>query len=300
MAINADYEDIAEHYEHAQRELIRARRAAEVERRRQHGELLARAVDAVTRADWPGLREAASALMALDPDQARAFLAQAEARDKLYEEAVERANHGSWMEARLALRTVVKQWPADTAAADLLVRIEQARETAVRLAALYDEGAQAATDGRWEAAIAALENVLELDADYRDARRKAEDARSALVAAQEQAATQEQAARTAAMKTGELYLRAEDAMEVGDWRTAIICLETVIERDPGYADSTSRLVFARQQQSLEKTHISSKTQVTPRKPLKRRRAVLPAVIVAVILIVVVAVIVALVVIQGGA
>ncbi len=125
-----------------------------------------------------------------------------------------------------AKNPVYKSVDARIAALDSLLAAETAK---TNLASLYDQAVKQATAGELESAIAAFENLLQQDDNYKDAKNRLETARQQL--AQKQRGENLENDYAAGMA----------ALRARNWTDAILAFENVLEMDRDFRDARKRL-----------------------------------------------------------
>jgi hypothetical protein len=257
----------------------------------------ARALLAQVQEAEPGYRGADRLL-----ERAEAEIARQEAKRQrqeqiaaLYERAVNQADAGQWAQALDRMDEIRALAPEFADPQGITARAQAEIECQRRLEALYAQARAAHDSQDWPAALAALQALVEEDADYRDAAvlLAGVERQQALAGLYTQAQRQHQAgawqavvdtfARIAALEPGytdpdallpaaerslaeqrrraeldDLYNRAAQAMEAGDWAQARPLLAQIREQEPGYREAAQML--ARAEAGLEQAEAERQRQ----------------------------------------
>jgi formylglycine-generating enzyme required for sulfatase activity/outer membrane protein assembly factor BamD (BamD/ComL family) len=187
------------------------------------------------------LEEAAAEIAAAAREAERRARAEEEEKlEGLYRQATAARQDGQWAEAIglfgdiLRLRPGYRDAKARLSAAQRALEEEkERREREEKLAALYGRAGEALEARQWAKATELLEEVLAIDAGYRDAA-------SRLSTAREEIQREEQERRLAG-----LYERGLGHLEAQQWSQAVGCFEELERLEPGYRDVAQRLATAR-------------------------------------------------------
>lgn len=268
---------------------------ARAERERRLADLYDRGVEAMDAEAWSEAIDALGELVAEEPDyrDAEVRLARAKRRQRLsdlYEEALRRRDAEDWEGVEEALSRLRATEPGHPDPQGLAAAAREALERARRerrLTELYERAVGRMDGEEWAEAVDALEAIVELDPQYRDAaRRLAEATRGKRLAelyekARRKGAEEEweaverildrihatepsypdpdglQGAAHRALETAqrrrelqERYTRAVDALEAREWSEATRLFESVVEEDADYRDANARLAEATRQVRL--------------------------------------------------
>ncbi|MBU1878800.1 MAG: tetratricopeptide repeat protein, partial [Chloroflexi bacterium] len=193
--------------------------------------------------EWPTAVEMFKQVADTDPAyrdaQAKLELAQAELErhaelEEQYQTGLKHIQRRQWAEAVAILEQVVTddesfaQGRAEERLAEAKSALE--REQAETVARLYDAGAEYARKGEWALAAEALEQVLEHDPEYPDAKKLLEEARER---------------RDDELQAQDLYEIGVQHAQRGNWSEAAAAFEEVLDLRPGYRDAERRLQSAR-------------------------------------------------------
>jgi serine/threonine protein kinase/outer membrane protein assembly factor BamD (BamD/ComL family) len=231
VAEGADYRNAASRLAEAREQLARAVRLEE---------LYETASLAFDEERWLDAVDAWTEVMAEDADYrdtslrltaAKEQLARFERLAALYETASVAFQEGRWQDAIAAWKQVLRDEPGYRDAADRLAEAQAQQEAAQRLAVMYETALAALSEERWADAIAAWENLLEEDPDYRDVSAR-------LVV------TRELMAQAGRLET--LHARALVATQDQNWSDAIEIWCQMLEEHPGSRDAAVLLDGARE------------------------------------------------------
>jgi serine/threonine protein kinase len=144
-----------------------------------------RALDAIRSEEWPHAVNLLQQILKVDPNHADAAARLTHAARNarlaaLYGEAQRALQDERWQEAVDELGEIISVDAHYRDAAELLTRagISLAEfKTQARLANLYEQGTAHCERQEWQAAAACLTQIVQIDADYRDAARLAADCR---------------------------------------------------------------------------------------------------------------------------
>jgi formylglycine-generating enzyme required for sulfatase activity/ABC-type branched-subunit amino acid transport system substrate-binding protein len=238
-AILAELEEAEPGFRNAAQLLARAE--TEIERRqarRQQEEQVATLYqEAQTQAragQWPQALERVKQIEALDPhfDDPEGIAAQAQGEidrrqrlEALYSQAQSARARGEWSQAVAALQALVGEDAGYRDAATLLAEAEKQEA----LDGHYAQAQKQHRAGKWQAVVETFARMAEIEPDYADPE-------GLLPAAQRSLAEQQRRA-----KLDELYQRAAQAMEAGQWARARPLLAQIREMEPGYRESEQLL-----------------------------------------------------------
>ncbi len=217
---------------------------AEVQRRRHRWYDEAQAAQEA--GDWPTAVKVLEALVKEAPDfpDAAALLRDMQNRKQLadlYEEARQFAGLQKWQAVRKAMeriRELDAEYPDPDGllakASEALQGIERQR----KVEALYERGLKRFEAAQWAEAIKAFEAIQQLEPGYRES--------EALLAR----AQNRQREIDREHQLGELYERAQAAVEAKKWPAAIKALEKLVAQAPDYRDADDLLEAAKTQKQL--------------------------------------------------
>jgi WD40 repeat protein/serine/threonine protein kinase len=193
---------------------------------------------------WPQAQAALRRLVELEPEEARyrqalealdAAKERAERLTKLQRRGLVALKEERWPEAISAFEEMLALAPDNADASGLLSRAQAGYRS--RIAELWQATLEARGEERWPEALAALQELVELapqDGRYR------------------QALEEIQAAQARAEHLALTYRRGQEALEAGDWRTAIDALSEVVEREPEYDHRVAAALLVRARREMER------------------------------------------------
>jgi curved DNA-binding protein CbpA len=152
-----------------------------------------------------------------------------------YSRALQCLEQGRWEEAVDVLGNIVALDRRYRDAASLLSEAQIRLEQEAHLNAQYEQAVQYLDREQWQAAIDKLEEILALDAEYRDAATRQSRARQRLE-------TQKQDEQLAS-----LFEQALEHSKAEQWDRTIELLEEIVAADPAYRDVDHLLSEARRQ-----------------------------------------------------
>jgi hypothetical protein len=128
------------------------------------------AQDALQTAQWERAYDLLNRIHELRSDfrDVSALLAQQKRLHEFYDQAIEAMSDRRWVEAQALLRQLEALEPGYKNLATLLERAEQELETEAQLASLYSEARSHMALEEWEQALDALDQIHDLQEDYRD------------------------------------------------------------------------------------------------------------------------------------
>jgi outer membrane protein assembly factor BamD (BamD/ComL family) len=188
------------------------------------------------------LEEAAAEIAGAAREAERRVRAEEEKKlERLYRQASAAQQAGEWAKAIGLFEEVLSLWPGYRDAKARLSAVQRAleeekgrREREEKLVALYGQAEEALGARQWAKAAELLEEVLALDASYRDAASRLSTAREEMRRAEKEG------------RLASLYDQAQKALKDERWSTAVESLEKVIGLEAGYRDSQALLVQARE------------------------------------------------------
>lgn len=162
-----------------------------------------------------------------------------------YEEAISQAEAGNLERAIELLQQVVTQDPQFKDANQRLQNLNVQQRARVRqnqqkraLERSYQEGVTALRDRSWQRALAALEKVAAIDANYKNTSQLIVQAERAL---QDQKSNKAQTRSQKDTRLEELYLSGVSAIEQEEWRQAFQAFKELKSLDPDYKDIDDKL-----------------------------------------------------------
>ena len=194
-----------------------------------------------------------------DPEE-RGWVSESEDEQRaqfFYDRGVEHFDAGDWQEALDFFEQALQVAPSyrdarklASVARNSLEKEKDQRMVSSKLSMLYERAEEKLAEGQWQDAYDLLQEVLSLDAEYRDARSLSEQALAELVVVEEQ--------RRQASALGALYRQGEKDFKAERWGESIELLSQVKDLDadyfaddPRYAQSLDMLAEAERQQQLE-------------------------------------------------
>jgi outer membrane protein assembly factor BamD (BamD/ComL family) len=230
-----DYRGADRLLERAEAEI--ARQEAERRRQEQIAALYERAVSRAEAGQWAQALDRMDEIHALAPEfadpqgvaaRARAEIERQRRLEALYAQAQAAHDSQDWPAALAALQALVGEEAGYRDAAALLAGVERQQA----LAGLYAQAQQEHRAGEWQAVVDTFARIAAVEPGYADP--------DGLLAAAERSLAGQQ--RWAELD--DLYNRAAQAMEAGDWAQARPLLAQIREREPGYRQAEQMLVRA--------------------------------------------------------
>jgi outer membrane protein assembly factor BamD (BamD/ComL family) len=214
-----------------------SRQEAERQRHEQVAALYDRAANWAEAGQWAQALAVMDEIRALDSEfgdpqniaaRARAEVERQRNLEALYAQAQAAHDTQDWSQALAALQAVVDEDAGYRDAASLLAEVEKQQA----LATLYAQARQQHRAGEWQAVVETFARIAEIEPDYADPE-------GLLPATKRSLAEQQHRA-----ELDDLYNRAAQAMEAGDWATARALLAQIREKEPGYRESAQLLAQA--------------------------------------------------------
>ena len=179
-------------------------------------------------------------------EEAKAKLDQslvAEGYEKLYTNGVAAYNAKDWVKAIVAFEKVWEWNPnyqnIRRMYADAQTQLNQEEQSTIKLR-YYDQGKTDLVGGDLEAAISSFEQLVRLDANFRDVQKLLNQAKNELQS------------ETETNQLDKLYAEGKNHFDNGDWLKAIIVLEKLQQLKPGYRDVNEKLLFAQSNSATQK------------------------------------------------
>ncbi|MFQ5649760.1 MAG: tetratricopeptide repeat protein [bacterium] len=148
--------------------------------------------------------------------------------ESLYEQARQHEAKGNYTMAVETYATILQKWPNYEDATTRLAKARQRVKSGQRwrkLKSNYARGIAALRAQNWERAVAAFEDVVELDLSYKDALSRLEEAEAGLVRASSQS------------RVNQYYEAAIESMRNNNLPAALSELEVVRKIEPGFRDT---------------------------------------------------------------
>lgn len=189
-------------------------------------------------------------------EEAKAKLDQslvAEGYEKLYANGVAAYNDKDWVKTILLLEKV-REWNPNyqnvrRLYADAQNQLNQVEQSTIKQR-YYDQGKSDLASGDLQAAISSFEQVVRLDANFRDAQQLLIQAKNELQS------------ETETSQFDKLYAEGKNHFDNGNWLQAIIVFEKLQQLKPGYRDVAEKLLFA-QSNSATQQETELATDLSP-------------------------------------